>query len=136
MITLLATFLVNRYSWDFEDTKVWIVRIIKVSLIFIGIVGFITGGLLIKRAWTNYQIRQAEETLAPVDKAVQDGRIGQDVSNVEKPKQEAVNASKQSNEALENVNKARTVDSNSYDPGVESARRRFCESYPTDSRCK
>lgn len=99
-------------------------------------IAFILASWLAYHKYVNYKIAQRDEILAPVDRAVSEGRIGVEASNTAQPKQEAVNASKQSNEAIENVNTTRNSDSRNFNSDERSARERFCRNYPDDSLCR
>jgi predicted negative regulator of RcsB-dependent stress response len=87
------------------------------------------------RKWQAYKQAQTDAKLEEVDKAVQEGRISAGTQDTETPKKEAQNASKRSNEAIQNVNTARDSNSTDYDDSVESAKRKFCTVYPKDPRC-
>jgi predicted negative regulator of RcsB-dependent stress response len=88
------------------------------------------------RKWQAYKQAQTDAKLEEVDKAVQEGRISAGTQDTETPKKEAVNASKRSNEAIQNVNTARSTDSRNFNADDGAARERFCRNYPTDSECQ
>lgn len=136
MIALVATFLVNRYAWDFDATVAWIKKLIRVGLVALIVALVLFGGYCGYSKYVSYRIAQKDAELAPVDKAVVEGRISKDAVNTENPKKEAVNASKRSNEAIQNVNTARSTDSRNFNADDGAARERFCRNYPTDSECQ
>ena len=65
------------------------------------------------------------------------GSVNSGIVEGEKNKREneVKDAEKQTEPALENVNRAKSVDSGSLSDDERAARERFCQSYPSDSRC-
>jgi hypothetical protein len=136
MITLLAGLLVSRYAYDLDDAVLMVKKVLWYAGVALVLLAVLLGAYCGRKAYINHKIAQTDAELEKVDQAVRDGRISKDAIDTENPKRDAVNASKKADEAITNVNTARRTDSRNFNGDAESARRAFCDAYPSDSRCQ
>jgi hypothetical protein len=136
MITLLAGFLVSRYAYDLDDAVLMVKKVLWYAGVALVLLAVLLGAYCGRKAYINHKIAQRDAKLEEVDKAVSEGRISAGTQDTETPKKEAQNASKRSNEAIQNVNTARSTDSRNFNADDGAARERFCRNYPTDSECQ
>jgi hypothetical protein len=101
------------------------------------VVGLFVGVAMLKGCWTEHQQQKVTNDLNNSNSQIFQANTNSGIIEGEQTKREteAKDAEKKTKPAIEAVNRARANDSRKSDTDAGTAAKRFCESYPNDSRC-
>jgi hypothetical protein len=103
---------------------------ITITLIIIG------GVFFARSCYVNYKQEQAQQELNEERQKVINAIVAEEVADVEGHRESANTAGDNTNQALDVLEKARSLDTNKSNSNAAQVKERFCKLYPEDSVCQ